>query len=318
MNIEKEEMVQNCAFLFPGQGSQYPGMGKELYENFSEAKEIFELANDALGYDLASLCFSGSEEELRQTEKTQPAILTVSVAAERVLRKHGFKPIVAAGHSLGEYSALVSANAIDFVDAVKVVAKRGRFMQEAVPEGVGAMAAIIGLDSAKVEEICSRMSPEGKVTLANYNSPIQNVIAGEKLPVQRAIEEAKKEGAKKTVLLPVSVPSHCEMMRSAREKLSEELDKIPVNDLGFPVVSNVDSKENQNGDAAKQNLKRQVTTPVRWVESVERIAGKVDTVIEVGPGKVLLGLVKRIKREMICLNVEDLKSLEKTLSSLKS
>jgi [acyl-carrier-protein] S-malonyltransferase len=292
-------------------------MGKEFYDNFIEAREIFEEANEALGYDIATLCFQGSEEELRQTERTQPAILTVSIAVARVLDKKGLKPTIVAGHSLGEYSALVVAGSISFMDAVRVTAQRGRFMQEAVPEGVGAMAAIVGLESRKVEEICLRVSQAGKVSVANYNSPVQSVIAGEKPAVEIAMAEAKKEGARMAVFLPMSVPSHCDLMATARERLTVELDKITFADLDFPLLANVDSSETGSGQVARENLKKQLTNPVHWVDSMEKIVERVNTVIEVGPGKVLAGLMKRINKGIQSLNVEDLKSLERTLSALK-
>lgn len=308
-------MSKNIAFLFPGQGSQYPGMGKELYENFPVAKEVFEEANETLGYDLAALCFEGTEAELQQTEKTQPAILTVSIAAERILAQEGIRPVITAGHSLGEYSALVAAGAISFKDAVRVVARRGRFMQDAVPEGQGAMAAILGLGDAEIEDICSKA--DGKVSAANFNSPGQVVIAGEKAAVERTMEAARAAGAKRALLLPMSVPSHCELMRPARERLAVELDGISFSTLGFPLVANVDAQECRDGETARENLKRQVTSPVRWTACMEKIAAKADMAIEIGPGKVLLGLLKRIKKDMPGFNVEDKSSLEKTLEMIR-
>src|SRR4030043_129169 len=302
------------AFVFPGQGSQYVGMGKEIFEKFPEAKEIFKEASDALGYDLAGLCFNGPKEELDKTFRTQPCILTVSIAIYKVLLSRGIKPSVVAGHSLGEYSALVAAEVLSFGDAVKLTEKRGQFMQEAVPEGRGLMAAVLGLERNKVDEIC-RLLKTGYASPANYNCPGQIVIAGEKSAVGEAINLCKAAGAKRAMPLSVSVPSHCALMNNASRRLLELLDKLEFKNPVIPIVNNADARFLDNVESIKTSLVRQISSPLLWEDSIIAIADSgIDTFIEVGPGKVLSGLIKRIVPEARVLNVEDLKSLEKTLS----
>lgn len=304
------------AFLFPGQGSQNVGMAKEFIENFSESKEVFTSASAALGYDLGHLCVSGPADKLNLTENTQPAILASSIAILRVLEKKGLKAEAAAGHSLGEYSAITAAGGFDLSDAVALVQKRGRYMQEAVPAGAGLMAAVLGLDRAAVEKACLDATKNGIVAPANYNSPGQIVIAGEKKAVEAAIELAKAAGAKKVVPLAVSVPSHCAMMKQAGEKLAKELEKVTLRDLAIPIVNNADAKFLKTASELRPSLVRQISAPLYWEDSISKMtAGGFDTFIEIGPGKVLSGLVKRIAKDAKVLNVEDLKSMDETLSA---
>lgn len=298
------------AFLFPGQGSQYVGMGKDFYENFRVAREVFEEANDALGFSISRLCFEGPEDQLKLTENTQPAILTVSVACLRVLQKEkGLVPVLAAGHSLGEYSALVASEALNFADAVRLVRLRGRFMQEAVPVGEGAMAALLGMEREAVERLCEEVAQGEVLTPANFNCPGQIAIAGHVRAVERAIERAKQQG-KKAILLPVSAPFHCPLMRPAGERLAEALSEIEVNDLRIPVVTNVEARINTSKERVKELLVAQVSSPVRWEDSVrEMIRNGAEGFIEVGPGKVLTGLLRRIDSGRFAANVEDVKTL---------
>lgn len=307
------------AFIFPGQGSQYIGMGKEFIENFSEARQVFDEAGGVLGYDLADLCLHGPAERLNLTENTQPAILAVSIAVLRVLEKRGANAGVAAGHSLGEYTAVTAAGGIDFKDAVGLVKKRGRFMQEAVPEGTGLMAAVLGMDRATVEKTCLEASKNGIVAPANYNSPGQVVIAGEKKAVEKAMELAKAGGAKKVVPLAVSVPSHCIMMKHAGERLAEELGRITIKDLRIPVVNNADAKFIRGAQEIRDSLVRQISSPLYWEDSVKAMAAEgFDTFIEIGPGKVLSGLVRRIAPAVKILNVEDINGMNECLKALEA
>ena len=307
---------QNIAFVFPGQGSQYVGMGKEIYENFAEAREIFGEAAQELGYDISKLCFEGPEKELNKTFNTQPSILTVSIAISRVLLSKGIKPSVVTGHSLGEYSALVAAEVLSFRDAVRVTERRGRLMQEAVPEGKGLMAAILGLERDKIDDICLSLH-SGYASPANYNSPGQIVIAGEKQAVEEAMRLAKEEGAKKVVALSVSVPSHCTLMAEASERLAELLDGIEFKSPQISLVNNSDAMFLNDRDSIKQSLIRQLSNPLLWEDSIRLIAESgIDTFIEVGPGKVLSGLIKRIEHSAKVLNVEDMKSLKITLAAI--
>jgi [acyl-carrier-protein] S-malonyltransferase len=285
------------AFVFPGQGSQYVGMGKDIYEHYPVAKEVFQQASDALGYDVADLCFNGPVEELNRTFRTQPCILTVSSALNSVLKEKGIQPSVVAGHSLGEYSALVAAEVISLEDSVSLTEKRGRFMQEAVPEGKGLMAAILGLDREKVDEICNSLI-SGYAAAANYNCPGQIVIAGEKTAVEEAIELCKSAGAKRAIALAVSVPSHCKLMNGASERLGELLRTIELKDPFIPLVNNADAKFLKTAEEIKPSLIRQLNRPLLWEDSIKAIyASGIDTFIEVGPGKVLTGLIKRIVPE---------------------
>ncbi len=301
------------AFVFPGQGSQHAGMGKDLAENFSVAREVFEEANDALGFDIASLCFNGPEEDLKLTTNTQPAILTASIAALRVLEQEtGLQASCAAGHSLGEYSALVCAGALSFADAVKTVRQRGAFMQEAVPVGVGAMAAIMGLDAAVLEGLCRDAAQGEIVSPANFNSPGQVVIAGHASAVERAMVLAKEAGAKRALPLPVSAPFHCSLMTPAGERLAEVLEGVAVKSMKLPVISNVEARPNQDSARVKTLLVEQVSAPVRWDESVRTMAEMgVERYVEIGAGKVLSGLIKRIAKGTTVQNVEDVASLKK-------
>jgi [acyl-carrier-protein] S-malonyltransferase len=287
-------------------------MGKEFYDNFRVAKELFQEADDALHVSLSSLCFQGPEEALKLTENTQPAVLTVSIACLKVLQSEkGIIPQVAAGHSLGEYSALVASGALTFTNAVQTVRLRGKFMQEAVPVGEGAMAAILGMERDQVEKLCEEVSSGEVLTPANFNCPGQIVIAGHSNAVNRALERVKKEG-KKAVLLPVSAPFHSPLMKPAGERLEKTLEGIPIGDLKVPVVTNVEAEFNRSKERVKGLLVAQVSSPVRWEESIRRMTDDgIEQVLEIGPGKVLSGLMKRINPNVEIKNLEDLQTLKK-------
>jgi [acyl-carrier-protein] S-malonyltransferase len=311
--------MTKLAFIFPGQGSQHAGMGRELADHFPVARAVFEEADAALGLAISELCFNGPEDDLQLTANTQPAILTASIAAYRVLSEAGIQPDFVAGHSLGEYSALVAAGALTLSDAIKIVRRRGELMQEAVPVGIGAMAAILGLEAAKVAEACDRAAADQICSPANYNTPVQTVIAGHKEAVERACAKCTEMGAKRAIPLKVSAPFHCALMLPAQEQLTPTLNAATFSDLATPLVNNVDAAIVNSGEVARAGLIRQVSSSVRWTESVEKmIAEGVDTFIEVGPGKVLCGLVKSISKEVRLLNVENAASLEDTLVKLKA
>ena len=299
------------AFLFPGQGSQHAGMGKDLAENFPVARQVFEEANDALGVDLASLCFNGPEEDLKLTANTQPAILTTSIAALRVLETEiGIAPNCAAGHSLGEYSALVCAGALNFADAVRIVRQRGTFMQEAVPLGTGAMAAILGLDKETLERVCQDAAQGQVVSPANFNSAGQVVIAGNTEAVDRAMNLAKEHGAKRALPLPVSAPFHCSLMIPAGERLADVLADIKVGDMTVPVITNVEATPNQDASRVCQLLVDQVSAPVLWEDTIACMINlDVERYIEIGPGKVLAGLVKRMAKDSTIQNVQNVSDI---------
>jgi [acyl-carrier-protein] S-malonyltransferase len=293
-------------------------MGKDLFDNFAVAREVFEQADDALSFSLSEMCFSGNEEDLQLTANTQPAILTASVAAFRAMETEGFtKPDFVAGHSLGEYSALVAAGVLDFADAVRTVRKRGTYMQEAVPVGVGAMAAILGADLDTVEKACSDAAKGQVCSPANINSPTQVVIAGDSNAVDRACELMKERGAKRAIKLNVSAPFHCALMMPAQERLAADLKDLNYGDFVFPIVHNVDAVVSNDGSNVSEMLTNQVSSPVRWLQSIEELSSQgVTTFIEVGPGKVLSGLIKQINRDVRCLNVADMESLRNTKESL--
>lgn len=306
------------AYLFPGQGSQYVGMGKKMFDAFPEAREIFQAADEVLGFSLSQLCFNGPEEELQKTINAQPAILTVSIACLKILEKEGVKADVSAGHSLGEYSALVAAGVFTFAEALKIVRKRGQFMQEAIPLGKGGMVAVLGCEASKVVEACQSSRAYGVVEVANYNCPGQIVIAGELPALERAVTLVKEVGAKRCVYLPVSAPFHCSLMRPAGEKLAGELVKIkalrpPV----IPVVANVTALPVKDEEEVRNLLSCQVFHPVRWEESMLHLLKEgVNFFIEVGPGTVLSGLMRKIVRKTNIFSVEDPNSLKKCVGAL--
>jgi [acyl-carrier-protein] S-malonyltransferase len=305
--------MKKVALVFPGQGSQYVGMGKDFFDRSPAAKDVFAEANEVLGYDLASLCFQGPEEDLKLTANTQPAILAVAVAALRVMQaEREIAPLAAAGHSLGEYGALVAAGGLRFRDAVRLVHLRGRFMQEAVPVGVGAMAAIMGLSPAEVENLCQEAGQGEVLSPANFNSPGQIAVSGHAAAVKRAVEIVSKQAGKKAVLLPVSAPFHCPLMKPAAERLREAFVPVETGELKFPVISNVEADLYPGKDRVKELLLRQVDHPVRWEESMQKMVSLgPELVVEVGPGKVLSGLMRRIRKEIPTANVEDGATWEK-------
>ena len=312
-------MKEKIAFLFPGQGSQAVGMGKELAALYPVARQTFDEADSALGYKLSQLCFEGPEEKLRLTEITQPAILTMSVAAQRVLREKGVSPRFVAGHSLGEYSAHVAAGSLDFADAVRTVRNRGKYMQEAVPVGQGAMAAVLGMPLAEVERICKQAAQDDICSPANINSPEQIVISGSKPAVERAAELAKAGGAKRAIMLPVSAPFHCALMQAAQDRLGKDLQDLTFHRPQLPLVKNVDGELTQDSEVARQALVSQVTGAVQWVKTIQTlIALGVELFIEVGPGKVLCGLLRQIDRSKQFSNVEDEGSLARALAAISS
>src|ERR1043165_3129224 len=311
-------MSKRLAYIFPGQGSQFSGMGSELAEKHPASREVFEEADDALGFSISRLCFGGTAEELEVTENTQPAILTTSIATLRAMEAEGFQaPEFVAGHSLGEYSALVAAGAISLADAARTVRLRGRFMQEATPVGSGAMAAVMGADVGTVEEACKEAAQDDVCSPANINSPNQIVIAGSAAAVDRAIALLKERWSKRAIKLNVSAPFHCALMKPAQEKLAAELEKIEFHDLRLPLITNVDAAAIKSGDEARASLVRQVSSPVRWLESVQLLIKEgIETFVEVGPGKVLCGLVRQIERGANCVNVSDSESLAAARAAL--
>jgi [acyl-carrier-protein] S-malonyltransferase len=314
MTTIAEVGVPQTAFLFPGQGSQVVGMGKDLAQRHPVARGTFEEADDALGIKVSQLCFEGPEDELRLTENTQPAILTVSVAAWRVLQEKGIKPAFVAGHSLGEYSAHVAAGTMTFADAVRTVRNRGKYMQEAVPVGTGSMAAILGISPEAVAGVCSDAAQGEVCEAANINSPEQVVISGHVAAVERAVKLADERGAKRAKVLPVSAPFHCSLMKPAQERLAAVLQGLQFATPQFPVVSNVDARPVEDPESARVALVRQVTGSVRWSQSIQwLVAQGAQTFVEVGPGKVLCGLMRQIDRSKKCVNVEDETSLGKML-----
>lgn len=308
------------AVIFPGQGAQKVGMGKDLHENFSAARRVYEEASESLKLNMAKLCFEGPESELTLTQNTQPAVLTASVAALRVLESEaGIEPSLTAGHSLGEYTALIFARALNFAEALSAVRQRGAFMQMAVPEGEGAMTAVIGMDAEKVEEICAQVREQsGRVVVAaNYNSPEQTVISGHADAVGKASKVAEESGAKRVVPLKVSAPFHSPLMEPAAEKMQEYFERVTFNDASCPVISNVDAEPHTEAGDFASLLVKQIVMPVRWAESMRRLKeGEVELAVEVGPGKVLSGLMRRIDRDVKTANVEDTASLNKTLAML--
>ena len=310
--------MSKAAYIFPGQGSQAVGMGKDLFDNFAAAREVFEAADDALGFSLSEMCFSGDEADLQLTANTQPAILTTSVAAYYAARAEGLpEPDLVAGHSLGEYSALVAAGVLDFADAVRTVRKRGTYMQESVPVGVGAMAAILGLDVATIEAGCAEAAQGQVCSPANINSPSQVVIAGNAEAVDRACEILKEKGAKRAIKLNVSAPFHCALMMPAQERLAVELAGLEYGVFEFPILHNVDADVNNSANAVCGKLTEQVSSPVRWLQTIENMgANGVDKFIEIGPGKVLTGLVRQINKEAVYSNIENTESLRNTLETL--
>ena len=307
--------MSKIAFMFPGQGSQKVGMMKDLYDNYSVVKDVFKEADEALGFSMTDLCFKGPEEQLRLTYNTQPAILTCSVAAMKVLEENEIIPSVVAGHSLGEYSALVCAGAMSFADAVRTVRKRGQFMQEAVPLGEGGMAAILGLAEDKIKEICAQVSAQGgTVQAVNFNCPGQIVIAGSTKAVEEAAAAMKEAGAKRAILLHVSAPFHSTLMEPAAKRLAEVLDDITISDAKIPVVANVNGQIETSAADIKANLVKQAASPVLWIDCTKAMqAFGVETFVEVGPGKTLCGFNRKIDRKIHSENVEDIPSLQKTL-----
>jgi [acyl-carrier-protein] S-malonyltransferase len=305
------------AFIYPGQASQYPGMGKELAEKHSAARAIFDEADRALGFSISQMCFAGTEEDLKLTANTQPAILTCSVAVHRVLAEKGITPDFVAGHSLGEYSGLVAAGALKFSDAVQLVRQRGQYMQEAVPAGQGAMAAIMGLSPAVVVDVCKKAADSEVCSPANLNSPEQTVISGHAGAVKRAVEIASQLGAKRAVMLQVSAPFHSALMMPAQQRLEKDLRAAQFSSLKMPLVTNVDADTVASGEEAREALIRQVTMPVRWEESIRLLIDEgVTTFVEVGPNRVLVGLLRQIERSVGALNVEDEKSLAATAEKI--
>ena len=310
--------MSKAAYIFPGQGSQAVGMGKDLFDNFTAAREVFEAADDALGFSLSEMCFVGDEADLQLTANTQPAILTVSVAAFHAAMAEGLPaPDVVAGHSLGEYSALVAAGVLDFAEAVQTVRNRGTYMQEAVPVGVGAMAAILGLDVATIEAGCAEAANGQICSPANINSPSQIVIAGNTEAVDRACEILKEKGAKRAIKLNVSAPFHCGLMMPAQERLAADLAKLEYGAFEFPIFHNVDADVNSDATLVAAKLTQQVSSPVRWLQTIENMRSNgVEKFIEIGPGKVLTGLVRQIDKEAVYANIENTDSLRNTLETL--